>query len=69
MLHDSADILCKGLLDPSVIERVNLIREKTKGHACKYFKTIGGGINPTFCTWVVIERIVVKVAELGCIPL
>lgn len=69
MSHDSADILRKGLSSLSVIESVSFIREETKGHACRYFKTTGEGIYPAFHARVVIERVAVKVAELGCIPL
>ena len=43
--HDSANVLRKGLSGLNVIERVSLIREKTKWHAHKHLKTMGEGIN------------------------
>ena len=69
VLHDSADVLHKGLSGLSVIESVSFIREKTKGHACRYLKTTEEDIHPAFHARVVIERVAVEVAELGCIPL
>lgn len=69
MSHDSADVLHRGSSGPSVIERISLIREETKGHACRYFKTMVEGINLAFHARVVIGRIAVEVAELGRVPL
>lgn len=69
VLYDSADILRRRSLGSNVIERVNLIRDKTKDHTCRYFKMMRKGVNPVFYTWVVIEHIAVKVAKLECIPL
>lgn len=48
----------------SVVESVSLISDETKGYICRYLKTMGMSINPTFYAWVIIERIAVKVAEL-----
>lgn len=69
VLHDSADVLRRKSLGPSIIEKVSFIRDKTKDHACRYFKTMGKGVNLVFYIRVVIERIAVKVAKLECIPL
>ena len=62
--YNSMNVLRNGSLDSSVIERVCLICEKAKGHACRYLKTMGEGIDLAFHTWVVIERVAVEVAEL-----
>lgn len=67
--HNSADVLRKGSSGPSIIESINLIREETKGHARRYFKTIREGINPAFHAQVIIKRVAVEVAELGCVLL
>lgn len=48
----------------SVIERVYLLSQKTKGNACQYFEVMEKGIDSAFHAWVIIEGIVVKVAEL-----
>ena len=65
VLHDSANVLRRGLSGTSVIERVSFIREETKGHARRHFKTMGKGINPAFHVRVVIERVAVEIAKLG----
>lgn len=67
VLHHSADVLRKRLLGLSVIKKVNLISEKTKGYCRSYFKTMRKGINLAFYTKVVIEGVTVKVAELGSV--
>lgn len=67
--HDNADVLRKGSAGRSVIEKVSLIHEEVKGHACRHFKTMGEGINLALHAWVIIEHVVVEVAELGCVPL
>ena len=69
MSHNSADVLRRRSLSPSVIESVSLIYEETEDHACRYLKMMGEGVNPAFHARVVIERVAVKVAELGCVPL
>ena len=69
MSNDSADVLCRGLSSPSVIERVSLICEETKDHARRYFKIMGEGVNPVFYAQIVIEHVTVGVVELGCISL
>lgn len=45
------------------------LQQKAKGHARKYFKTIGESINLALHAWVVIECVAVKVAELRDVPL
>lgn len=67
--HDSADVLCRGSSGPSVIKSVSLIRKETKGHARRYLKTTGEGINLAFHAQVVIEHVAIEVAELKCVPL
>lgn len=69
MLHNSTNVLCRGLLGSNVVERVYLISEQAKDHTRKDFKTMGEGINQALHARVVIERITVKVAELKDIPL
>lgn len=69
VLQDSANILRRGLLGSSVIKKVSFINKQTKSHACRYFKTMEEGINPAFHARVVIERVAVKVAKLGSVPL
>ena len=59
--------LTKGLLcilDLSIIERICLICEQVKSHACRDFKTIKKDINPALHAWVVIECVAVKVTKL-----
>ena len=62
--HDSTNVLRRRSSGSSIIERVCLIHEEAKGHACRYFKTMGEGINPALHAPVIIERIAVEVAEL-----
>lgn len=61
VLHDSANILYRGSSDLSIIQKVCLIRKKAKDYACRYFKTIGEGVNLALYVWVVIEHVMVKV--------
>lgn len=69
MLHNSADILRGRLSSPSVIKNIGLICEKIKDHTYRDLKTMEESINLAVYTWVVIERIVVRVTELGYVPL
>ena len=62
MPHDSANVLRRRSSGSSIIERVRLIREDAKGHACRYLKAMGEGINLVLYARVVIERVVVEVA-------
>lgn len=64
ILHDGIKVLRRRLSGSSLIERIYLICEEAKGHACRYFKTIEEGINPALYTWVIIECIAVEVIEL-----
>lgn len=64
VLHNSTHVLRKGSLVLSVIKSVGLICEEVKGYACRYLKTIGKSINPTFHAWVVIECIAVNITKL-----
>ena len=67
VLHDSADVLRRGLLGPNIIKRVSLIHEETKNYAHRHLKTMGEDINLAFHARVVIERVAIEVAELGCV--
>lgn len=62
-------VLCKWSLRLSIVERVSLISEEVKGYGGKNLKTMGKSINPALHAWVVIERVVVKVAKLRGISL
>ncbi len=69
MSHNSTNVLRRGSLGSSVVERVCLIGEQATGHACKDLKTMGEGINPALYARVVIERVVIEVAELRGVSL
>lgn len=69
MLYNSINILNKRPSGLSFIEKIRLIDEKVKGYASRYFKTIEESINPVFYAWVIIECVVVKVAEFRGVPL
>lgn len=69
MPHNSANVLRRGSSGSSVVKKVRLISEKTKSHACRYFKSMGDSINPAFHARVIVEGITVKVAELKGVPL
>ena len=64
MSHDSANVLHRRSSGSSIIERVCLIREEAKGHACRYLKAMREGINPALHARVIIERVAVEVAKL-----
>lgn len=69
MSHNSTNILHREPLGSSVVEGVCFISKKAKGHTCRYLKTIGESINSTFHAWVVIERVVIEVAEFKNVSL
>lgn len=64
ILHNSGIILRKGTSGLNFIKKVYLIREKAKGKARRYFKTMREDIYLAFHAPVVIESVVVEVAEL-----
>lgn len=64
VLHNSTNVLCRGLPGLSVGENVRLIGEQAKSHVHRYLKMISEGVNPAFHAWVIIERVMVEVAEL-----
>lgn len=69
VLYNSTKVLPGRPSSSRVVEEVRLISEKAKSHACGYLKIMGESINPAFPTWVVIEHIVVEVAEFRGVPL
>lgn len=69
VLYNSANILCRGPSGSSVIKRVRLICEETKGHACRYLKTMKESINLAFHAKVIVEGMAVEVAELKDVSL
>lgn len=69
MLHNSTNVLRKGLLDLNIVKSIRLIDEEVKDHACRYLKTMEKSINSAFLVWVVIERVTIKLAKLRDVPL
>lgn len=63
VLHNSTNVLRKGQLGLSVIEKVGVIGEEAKSHARKYLKMMEEYINPVLHACVIIERVAAKVAE------
>lgn len=64
MLHDSANVLDGKLPRTSIVERVCFVGYEVKGNACRYFETTREGVDLVFHARVVVEGVVIKVAEL-----
>lgn len=62
--HNSTNVLFRGLPGLSVGENVRLIGEQVKSHVHRYFKMINEDVNLALHAWVIIERVMVEVAEL-----
>lgn len=67
--YNSANILRRGTSGLSVDERVRVIGDKAKSHACRYLKTMGERVDLAFYVRVVVESLAVKIAELRGVPL
>lgn len=61
--HNSTNVLHRRTSAMSVTDRVCLNSEKVKGHACRYFETMGECINPALYAHVVIDRVTFEVIE------
>ena len=53
----------------SVLERVSLVRQEAKSHACRYLETMGESVDLALHFQVVVEDVAVKIAELQGVPL
>lgn len=67
--HNSTNILRKRSSSSSVVKGVRLIGEKTKSNARRYLKMMGRSINPALHAWVIVECVVIEVAELRDVSL
>lgn len=61
--HNNVNILGGRLPSMSIIKRICLVGWEAKSDACRHFKIIGEGVDPTLHSRIVVEGIAVEVAE------
>lgn len=64
ILHNSTNVLCKGLLNLNIVKKVGFISKEAKNYTRKYFKIREKSINLVFYIQVVVKHIVAKVVEV-----
>ena len=69
VLHNSMNVLRRGLTSLNVVEEVCFIGEETKSNACSSFEIMRESINPALHISVIIECVTVKVAKLRSVLL
>lgn len=69
MLHNSTNVLDKGLSNTSVIKRVCFVGQEAKGNTRRHFEAMEEGVNLAFYTRIIIKGIAVKVVKLRGVPL
>ena len=62
--YNSTNVLPRGSLGSSVVDKVCFIGQKIKSNACRYFETMKESINPAFYAGVIIEYVAVEITEL-----
>lgn len=69
VLHNSTNVLHRGSLGASIVEKVGFISKEIKSYICRHLETMGESINLAFHARIVVEHVLVKFTELKGIPL
>lgn len=69
MPHDSTNVLGRRLSSISVVKRVYLVGQKAKNNARRHLEAMGEDVDLVFHAWVIVEGIVVEIAEFRGLPL